>query len=159
MKHLTAFLLLIFFQLTTAFLQKDPPYGVDKRPMPTGTHFNELLPQKVGAFERTEFKEPQPGLDGEALYKNGTEEVFMLFSLAKDADDLKETMQTIFTETKNNAINEFRDVSLKTDPAYIHLIGKGIAFFAWTRGNYCFSADSKDGNILALKNFMASFPY
>lgn len=158
MKRLTAPLLLLFL-LATAFLQKDTPYGVDKRPLPTGKQFVELLPQKVGAFERTEFKEPQPGLDGEALYKNGTEEVFMLFSLAKDAADLKETMQTIFTETKNNAVNEFRDVSLKTNPAYIHLIGKHIAFFAWTRGNYCFSADSKDGNIVALKKFMESFPY
>jgi hypothetical protein len=158
MKHLAA-TLLFFFLLTTAFPQKDVPYGVDKRPMPSGTQFDQLLPQKVGVFERTEFKEPQPGIDGEALYKNGTEEVFLLFSLAKDAADLKETMQTIFTETKNDAVSEFRDVSLKTDPAYIHLIGKKVAFFAWTRGNYCFSADSKDGNIVALKNFMASFPY
>jgi hypothetical protein len=158
MKHLAVALLLIFLT-ATAFLQKSAPYGVDKRPLPTGMQFEKLLPEKVGAFERTQFKEPQPDLDGEAIYKNGNEEVFLLFSLANDATDVKETMKTIFAETKNEAVSEFRDVSLKTNPAYIHLIGKKIAFFAWTRDNYCFSADSKDGNLATLKTFMESFPY
>lgn len=157
MKHLIAFLLLAC--LSCAFSKKPAPYGIDKKPLPSGTRFEKILPGKVGAFVLKEFKEPTPGLDGEALYQNGKEEVFMLFSLAKDAADLKETMQTIFTETKKDALNELRDVSLKTDPAYIHLVGNKIAFFAWTRGLYCFSADSKGGDLIVLKNFLNAFPY
>lgn len=157
MKHLISVFFLLF--AASAFSQKPVPYGVEKKPLPTGDRFEKILPKKVGVFVLTDFTPPQPGLDGEALYKNGKEEVFMLFSLAKNAKDLKETMQTIFTETQKDAVKELRDVSLKTDPAYIHLIGKGIAFFAWTKGKYCFSADSKNGNAAALKKFVESFPY
>jgi hypothetical protein len=158
MKHAT-FLSALLLVATAAFSQKTIPYGVDKKPLPAGEQFQKILPKKVGAFVLTEFKEPEPGLDGEALYKNGKEEIFMLFSRAKDAKDLKETMQTIHTETKGDALQELRDISLKTDSAYIHLIGKKIAFFAWTRGLYCFSADSNERNAATLKNFMDSFPY
>ncbi|HVG15353.1 MAG TPA: hypothetical protein VM935_10340 [Chitinophagaceae bacterium] len=142
-----------------SFGQKTFPYNIHQRPLPVGEHFEKLLPKKVGLFSRITIKEPAPGFDGEAVYQNGKDEVFMLFSLSADRKDQKETMQTIFTETKENAIGEQRQTSLKTDPMYIHLIGKGIAFFAWTRGLYCFSADSKGGDPTALKIFMEKFPY
>ncbi|HZH97128.1 MAG TPA: hypothetical protein VEY06_14650 [Flavisolibacter sp.] len=139
--------------------QKTFPYNIQQRPLPVGGNFEKLLPKKVGLFSRIAIKEPTPGLDGEAVYQNGKDEVFMLFSLSADRKDQEETMQTIFTETKENAIGEQRQTSLKAGPMYIHLIGKGIAFFAWTRGLYCFSADSKGGNPAVLKNFMEKFPY
>jgi hypothetical protein len=139
--------------------QKTIPYNIDQRPLPVGERFEKLLPKKVGLFTRVTIKEPRPGLDGEAVYRNGKDEVFMLFSLSTDRKDQTETMQTIFTETRENAIGELRQTSLKTDPMYIHLIGKRIAFFAWTRGLYCFSVDSKGGDPTVLKNFMEKFPY
>jgi len=124
-----------------------------------GNKFGDILPKEVGSFKRIELKEPSPGLDREALYRNGEEEIFLLFSLSLNASDQPETMQTIFVETKQNAIGERRDISLKTTPAYIHLIGKNIVFFAWTRGLYCFSVDSKGASIKALECFLHYFPY
>jgi hypothetical protein len=158
MRQTFVFLLAVLLSVT-AFGQKPGPYGFQKKSLPVGESFKDILPKKVGPFTRIEFKEPRPGMDGEALYRNGKEEIFMLFSLAVDAKDQSETMQTIFVETEKDAVGELRDVSLKTKPAYIHLLGKGIAFFAWTRGLYCFSADSQKGNVIALKTFVDNFPF
>lgn len=134
------------------------PYQVDQRPLPAGNDFSKLLPAKVGNFNRIDFKAPQPGLDGEATYRYGKKEIFMLFSLSKDKPDMKETMQTILTEIKNEKTTD-RHVSLKTQPMYIRFQGPTIAFFAWTRGLYCFSADAKGGSEADLDLFMKSFPY
>jgi hypothetical protein len=39
------------------FAQKriPPPFGIDKRPPPSGTDLSILLPKKVGTFERADF--------------------------------------------------------------------------------------------------------
>ncbi len=156
MKLLT---LLLLFSLVSGQPAPAEPYGIARRPQPSGADFNQLLPEKVGSFRRHFFKAPQPGLDGEALYRSGSDEIFLLFSRADNAAGVRETMQTIFTETKYEAAKGIRTVSLKTDPAYIRLVGRKIAFFAWNRELYCFSADSKDGKEAALDRFMLSFPY
>ena len=146
--------------LTAVCLSATPlPYNIKERPLPAGTDFNKLLPLKVGQFTRIEYKDPEPGLDGEALYRHGSKEIFMLFSKADSKPDLKETMQTILDEVKENKTTEARTVELKADPSYIHFIGPKIAFFAWTRGLYCFSADSKNGDKKSLDEFMNVYPY
>lgn len=152
-----AFMLVSALMLTVNI--GDIPYKTSGKPMPTGTDFNTILPAKVGSFQRVEFTPPAPGLDGEALYRSGKKEVFMLFSKADNKKDLRETMETIEEEVKNNKTTGARDISLKTDIAYIHFLGPKIAFFAWTRGLYCFSADSKNGDKKVLEEFMAAFPY
>jgi hypothetical protein len=157
MSHLLLKALLVF---TLAFASiADIPYDVDKRSLPSGSDFSKILPEKVGAFTRKEFTPPQPGLDGEATYSDGKKEIFMLFSLAETEADRKEVMQTIYTEVKNNRTTEKPLVSLKTDPAYIKYIGPKMAFFAWTRGKYCFSADAVGGSKESLDAFMQAFPY
>jgi hypothetical protein len=135
------------------------PYGTATKQQPSGSDFSKLLPAKLGAFTRISFKAPAPGLDGEATYRAAGKEIFMLFSKADTKSDLKETMETILQEIKENKTTEVRDISLKSAIAYIHFIGPKIAFFAWTRDLYCFSADSKNGDKKALEEFMKAFPY
>lgn len=135
------------------------PYNVAARRMPLGNNFDYILPLTVGSFKRTEYKAPQPGLDGEATYRSGKKEIFMLFSLSEKKKEVKEIMETIHTEIKEAKTTDDRIISLKSDPAYIKFTGPAIAFFAWTRGLYCFSADSKGGDKKTLDEFMQAFPY
>ncbi|MCG2613489.1 hypothetical protein LZZ85_04320 [Terrimonas sp. NA20] len=145
--------------LPAVFLAIMIPYNISERRQPAGNDFSKLLPLKVGQFNRVEYKDPSPGLDGEATYRAGSKEIFMLFSKADSKADLRETMQTILDEVKTNKTTEARTIELKADPAFIHFIGPKIAFFAWTRGLYCFSADSKNADKKSLDEFMTAFPY
>ncbi len=145
--------------LTVAITAGEIPYNTAAKQQPSGTDFSKLIPLKVGSFNRISYKDPAPGLDGEATYRFGSKEIFMLFSKADTRKDLKETMQTIREEVEENKTTEARAIELKSDPAYIHFIGPKIAFFAWTRGLYCFSADGKNGDKKALEEFMKAFPY
>ena len=135
------------------------PYDTATKQQPSGSDFSKIVPAKVGTFNRISYKPPAPGLDGEATYRAGDKEIFMLFSKADTKEDLKETMQTILQEIKENKTTEARDVSLKSAIAYIHFIGPKIAFFAWTRDLYCFSADSKNADKKTLEEFMKAFPH
>jgi hypothetical protein len=135
------------------------PYERATRQQPSGSDFSKLVPARIGTFTRINYTPPAPGLDGEATYRDGTREIFMLFSKADTKEDLKETMQTILQEVKENKTTEAREVSLKSTIAYIHFIGPKIAFFAWTRDLYCFSADSRNGDKKTLEDFMKAFPY
>jgi hypothetical protein len=135
------------------------PYNFEAKTMPQGTDFNQLIPAKVGTYNRIAYKAPQPGLDGEATYRSGKKEIFMLFSLADTRKDVKETFRTIHEEIKDNEAPEEKIVSIKSNPAYIKFIGPRIAFFAWSRELYCFSADSKNGDKKTLDEFMQAFPY
>jgi hypothetical protein len=135
------------------------PYNVEAKKMPQGNDFNQLIPAKVGSYKRITYKAPQPGLDGEATYRFGKKEVFMLFSLADSRKDVKETFKTIHEEIKENDASEEKVVSIKSNPAYIKFVGPKIAFFAWSRELYCFSVDSKGGDKKVLDEFMREFPY
>jgi hypothetical protein len=135
------------------------PYSIESTKMPQGNDFSQLIPAKVGTYNRISYKAPQPGLDGEATYRSGKKEIFMLFSLADTRKDVKETFRTIHEEIKDNDASQEKIISIKSNPAYIKFIGPKIAFFAWSRELYCFSADSKNGDKKALDEFMLAFPY
>jgi len=135
------------------------PYHINERSQPTGTDFSKLMPVKVGPFNRISYKDPAPGLDGEATYRYGNKEIFMLFSKADTKNDLQETLKTILDEIKENKTTGTRIIEVKKDPSFIHFTGPRIAFFAWTRGLYCFSADSKNADKKSLDDFMNEFPY
>lgn len=158
MKFLSAAFILVS-GVALSLASGEIPYKTSNKAMPAGIDFNKLIPVRVGSFERVEFTPPAPGLDGEATYRFGKKEIFMLFSKADNSKDLRETMETIKDEVKDNKTTDARTISLKTDIAYIHFLGPKIAFFAWTRGLYCFSADSKNGDKKSLEEFMSAFPY
>ncbi|WP_128546398.1 hypothetical protein [Larkinella soli] len=143
----------------TAQVPDRPAYLDQKKPQPKGTRFTDLLPTKVADFVRVSFKEPQPGLDGEALYKAGEQEIFMLFSLAENREEVDEIRRTIRTEVQKEKLSQPQQSRVGHELGYIRLIGKTIAFYAWNRGFYCFSADSKGGDKAALDRFVQAFPY
>jgi hypothetical protein len=157
----TLLLFLFLIPALTAVTQdtKEVPYQVELKRKPQGEDFEGLIPKRVGDFVRTDYKAPQPGLDGEAVYKAGKQEIFMLFSLQDNWKDLWDTMETIRTETKNEKLSEPALYKNGKNLSYIRLVGKSIAFFAWTRDKYCFSADSKNGDKGALERFINAFPY
>lgn len=153
---IAVFMVSIFGMLV---VDNEIPYGTANKKQPAGTDFSKLLPTNVGSYKRVSYTPPATGIDGEATYRSGTKEIFMLFSKADTKKELKETMQTIKEEIENNRTTSKRIISFETDPAYIHFIGTRIAFFAWTRELYCFSADSKNADAKALEEFMNAFPY
>lgn len=140
-------------------VENEIPYGTTNKKKPSGEDFSRILPDHVGSFKRVSYTAPATGIDGEAIYRSGTKEVCMLFSKAGTKKELRETMQTIKEEIDNNSTTSKRIISFQTDPSYIHFIGTKIAFFAWTRELYCFSADSKNADAKALEEFMNAFPY
>jgi hypothetical protein len=135
------------------------PYDLQARPLPAGENFARLLPVRVGDFRRVAYKSPGPGLDGEATYRSEKDTVFMLFSRAESLQEVALVMSTIRTELLHVGGDAPLVESLETDPAYLLLSGKGIAFFAWSRGLYLFSADCLSGRKEVLDRFMQSFPY
>lgn len=136
-----------------------PAYLEQKKTMPSGHHFTDLLPQKVANFNRVSVQEPQPDLDGEALYQSGKQEIFLLFSLAQTRSEVDDIYKTIRAEVQSEKLSQPMQWRVGSEVGYIRLIGKTIAFYAWNRGLYCFSADSKDGDQQALDRFMHAFPY
>ncbi|GAB3327503.1 hypothetical protein GCM10027299_28200 [Larkinella ripae] len=136
-----------------------PAYLDQKKPQPKGTRFSDLLPAKVADFVRISFKEPQPGLDGEARYQRGEQEIFLQFSLAENRAEVAEIRRTIQDELQRERLSQPPQSRVGNELGYSRLIGKTIAFYAWNRGLYCFSADSKGGNKTALDHFMQAFPY
>lgn len=127
--------------------------------MPKGSDFSAILPEQVGNFTRIAYHAPEPDQDGEATYASKKDTVTMFFSLQPSAQDVAEVMRTIQTELRHEKTDKPPRVSLETDPAYLLMVGKTIAFFAWSRGNYIFSADSQGGNSAVLERFMEAFPY
>ncbi len=153
--------LLILLTLTTIVYSacgqnsKEVPYQVDSRPVPKGKDFNEILPLKVGSFQRVKFTPPKPRFDGEASYRSGNEEIFILFSLSNTLSDLKEVFETIADEVRDEKGN-LKIVDIKSGKKCVYLVGKKRTFFAWNRGLYCFSVD---GNHVKVDEFMKYFPY
>ncbi len=134
----------------------DIPCQIHKRPMPKGNDFSKILPKKLGDFERIIYHAPTSSTDGDATYRAGKQEILILFSLSDNLSDAAVIMETVYDEIKNEG-GETRKISLKTNPAYILLINKRVAFFTWNRDKYTLSLQTK--NKATLDQFMKDFPY
>ena len=150
-------------------LKETAPYGVEKRPMPSGVSLDELLPKQVGSYTRTLLEESErrgvtPSaiqVDGPsvyATYKSGAKEVFVEFAISSDAETAQETLIPAAADTIGKFPTDPRLGSMGTEPSYLRLNNKSGAFYAWTRGKYYFSASAK-GGVADLDAFMKSFPY
>src|ERR1041384_7659716 len=84
-------------------LKGTAPYGVEKRPMPTGLVMDELLPKQVGPYtrmslEKSEHRGVVPTkieVNGDsiyAVYKVGSKEVFVEFSVSSNLQTAQETL-------------------------------------------------------------------
>lgn len=145
------------------------PYGIDKRPMPTGMNLDELLPTQVGPYSRTLLeRSDQRGvaatsieIDGSSLYatyKAGGKEIFMEFAIDANAINAQATLDTAASESNAKFPTDPRFGSIGTEPSYFKSNNESGAFFAWTRGNYYFSA-SANGGEADLDAFVQAFPF
>ena len=150
-------------------LKGTAPFGVEKRPLPTGLNLDELLPKQVGPYTRALLEESEhrgvtPSsieVDGPsvyATYTSGAKEVFVEFAVSSDAGTAQETLITAAADTTGKFPTDPRVGSIGTEPSYLRVNNKSGAFYAWTRGKYYFSASAK-GGIADLDAFMQSFPY
>jgi len=144
------------------------PYGIEKRPMPTGMNLDELLPTQVGPYSRTLLeRSDQRGvaatsieMDGSsvyATYKAGDKEIFVEFAIDASSVNAQATLDTAVGESTAKFPTDPRLGSIGTEPSYFKNNDSG-AFFAWTRGNYFFSA-SANGGEADLDAFMKAFRF
>ena len=145
------------------------PYGIEKRPMPTGLNLDELLPKQVGPYTRMLLeKSEQRGvtptaitIDGSsvyATYKAEVREVFVELAVAGNAQSAQDTLDVAAGDVTGGFPTDPRFGSIGTEPSYLKANNESGAFYAWTRGNYFFSAHAKGGEA-DLESFMRSFPY
>ena len=146
------------------------PYGIEKRPMPTGLELDTLLPKQVGPYERVKLeKSEQRGttpdsisVDGSgvyATYRNDDKEVFVEFSIASSAEYAQSSWDVVVGDANEGIYpTDPRIASFRTEPSYLKVVNDNGAFFAWTRGGYFITAHAKSGEV-ALDAFMNAFPY
>ena len=150
-------------------LSWNAPYGIEKRPMPTGMNLDDLLPRQVGPYSRTLLeRSDQRGvaatsieIDGSSLYatyKAGAKEIFMEFAIDANAVNAQATLDTAALESNAKFPTDPRFGSIGTEPSYFKSNNESGAFFAWTRGNYYFSA-SANGGEADLDAFVQAFPF
>ncbi|HKU75946.1 MAG TPA: hypothetical protein VJR02_18705 [Pyrinomonadaceae bacterium] len=150
-------------------LQGAAPYGVEKRPMPSGLEMDDLLPKKVGPYtrmslEKSEHRGVTPtriDVNGEsiyAVYRVGPKEVFVEFSVSTSPKTAQEILLVAARDTSGKFPKDPRVGSIGTEPSYLRVNKKSGAFFGWTRGKYYYSASAKGGDA-DLDAFMQGFPY
>jgi len=146
------------------------PYGIEKRPMPTGLELDSLLPKKVGPYDRVLLeKSEQRGttadeikVDGNsvyATYRSGAQEVFVEFSVASSAEYAQSGWDVVVGDANEGIYpTDPHFGSFRTEPSYLKVVNGDGAYFAWTRGGYFITASAKGGEA-ALDAFMNAFPY
>jgi hypothetical protein len=145
------------------------PFGIEKRAMPAGVNLDELLPKQVGPYARVLLEKSNErgvtptsievgGASVYATYRDGSKEIFVEFGIADTAHNAQSILDVAATETTNKFPTDPQFGSLATEPSYLRVVNESGAFYAWTRGNYFFSADAKGGET-DLNAFMQSFPY
>jgi len=146
------------------------PYGVEKRPMPSGLDLDTLLPKQVGPYERVKLENSQQrdttpesvSVDGNgvyATYRNDDKEVFVEFSVASSAEYAQSSWDVVVGDANEGIYpSDPHFASFRTEPSYLKVVNDGGAYFAWTRGGYFITAHAKSGEV-ALDAFMNAFPF
>jgi hypothetical protein len=147
------------------------PYGIDRRPMPTGTNINQLLPSQVGPYAREALRTPtsknlNPEEIGGAIdqpiyadYRAGNATIFVELGVMHSVKDARDSLDVAVGDAAGGVFpTDSRFGARGQEPSYLKVIDTNGAFFAWTRGNYYFSAHAKSGEA-ALDAFIQAFPY
>lgn len=146
------------------------PYGIESRPMPSGTDLDRLLPKQVGPYSRVLLeKSEQRGMtptsievDGNsvyATYRNGDKEVFVEFSIAGSAENAQSSWDVVVGDANEGIYPTDPQLgSFRTEPSYLKVVNENGAFFAWTRSGYFITAHAKGGES-DLDAFMKTYPY
>ena len=145
------------------------PYGIEKRPMPTGLDLDALLPKQVGPYTQTLLERAdQRGVvptsievDGAsvyATYKASDKDIFVELGVSGSAGNAQSALGTAAGDTTDKFPSDPRFGSIGTEPSYLKVTNESGAFFAWTRGKYYFSASAKRGEA-DLDVFMQAFAF
>lgn len=146
------------------------PFGIESRPMPTGTDLDQLLPKQVGPYARVLVEKSQQrgatatsvDIDGNgvyATYRSGDREVFVEFSIGSSSEYAQSSWDVVVGDANEGIYpTDPRLASFHTEPSYLKVINDNGAFFAWTRGGYFITANAKGGEA-DLDAFMNAFPY
>jgi hypothetical protein len=145
------------------------PFGIEKRTMPAGLNLDELLPKQVGPYTRALLEKSNErgvtptsiqvgGASVYATYRDGSKEIFVEFGIADTAQNAQTILDVAASETTDKFPTDPRFGSIGTEPSYLRVNNQYGAFYAWTRGNYFFSANAKGGEA-DLNAFMQAFPY
>lgn len=134
------------------------PYGVDKRPMPRGVDLDQLIPERVGFFQREPISVPQD-IHSEiyANYKADGFEIFMELGICDDPAAAQTGVKNAIGCLPHDG--EVLAESVGTDPSYHKAKTETGAFLAWTRDGYYFSVHARKGGEQALDAFMEAFPF
>ena len=136
-----------------------PPFAVDRKPMPRGEDWGRLLPVQVGPYRRENLKPPTRDQDGQARYTGLGQSFFLLFGKARDAKDLGAILATVEKESRalpGQLLEEKIDLKAST-PFLLRVERRGV-FFAWARGVYYFSVET-EARKPELQSFLNQFPY
>lgn len=140
------------------------PYGVNKKPMPRGEDINQLLPERVGNFQRKPIPVPKNIYRDQiyASYSAGDSGLWMELGVCDDPAIAREAINTVKAESAD--ITEFTEAySVGTEPSFLKIrvnnerMGGESVGMAWTRGSYFFSVGTKSEDILC--TFMEAFPF
>ena len=147
------------------------PYGIDKRPMPTGNNLDQLLPKQVGPYGRERLHSPTSQnqkpeeIEGTiedpiyADYRAGTATIFVELGVMHSVKDARDSLDVATGDAPGGVFpTDPRFGARGQEPSYLKVIDGNGAFFAWTRGSYYFSAHAKSGEA-ALDAFVQAFPY
>src|SRR5438874_2356073 len=102
------------------------PFNVAAKPMPQGTNWEKLVPEKVGPYQRVRLQQPSAGNDGQAQYQGRGQKPFMLFGRADNDADIAATFVTIEGESRaapSEPLSVNR-VSLRADPRFVYRVSK-----------------------------------
>src|SRR5262249_48819887 len=134
------------------------PYGIDQRPMPTGAKVEQLLPAQVGPYKRESLRlgssqnltpeEIGGAIDGPiyADYTAGDIGVFVELGVMATVKDARDSLDVAVGDAAGGVFpSDPRFGARGQEPSYLKVIDSDGAFFAWTRGNYYFSAHAKAG--------------
>jgi hypothetical protein len=135
----------------------DAPFGLQRRPMPTGEDLNTLLPLSVGGFKR----EPLPAgtkaksdEDLNVTYRSGSDFVEVGFSIPETVEDAHEAIKVTREEAVASKVPlKGSKFSVGTEPSFFH----AADFISWSRGRYFYYAKASSPAVLA--RFMTAFPY
>jgi hypothetical protein len=135
----------------------DAPFGIDKRPMPSGRNLEVLVPALVGTFKRDALPagaKPSSDEDLNVTYRSGKDRIDFGFSIPETAADAHEAIKVTREEGIASKVPmKGASYSVGTEPSFFN----AADFISWSRGNYFFYAKANSAEALA--SFMKAFPY
>jgi hypothetical protein len=114
------------------------PYRIDKRPVPRGEDFDELLPLQVGPFRREGLDIPNDLRKSSiyAKYSSDDGEIFVELGVCDDPETAWMAVETSIAETEAELLDAAQAFSLKTEPSFFKTNTRRGAFMSWTRDRY-----------------------